>query len=167
MAKLHFPLSKWRDIVFAGIALLVIAADQLSKWWITTHLAIGETLVDYGFFRIIRVQNTGVAFGFFQGHASVVIALVFIEIAALLLVVFFLRNRLAFLDGWLVRIGLGLIMGGAIGNQIDRLRLGQVTDFLDFKVWPAFNAADASTSVGCIIIILAALLLTKRAGRRR
>jgi signal peptidase II len=167
MAKLHYPQGKWRDIVFAGIALLVVAADQLSKWWITAHLAIGESLVDFGFFQIVRFQNTGIAFGFFQGHTTVIIVLVFIEIAVLLLIVFFLRHRLAFLDGWLMRTGFGLIMGGAIGNQIDRLRFGNVTDFLDFKVWPAFNVADASAVIGCIIIILAALFLTKRAGRRQ
>jgi signal peptidase II len=165
MQKQHHPPDKWRDAVFAAVALIVVLADQLSKWWIRANLVVGQTLWDAGFFQIIHVQNTGVAFGFFKDHTSIIIVLVFIEIIVLLLVVFFLRNRLAFLDGWLLRIGLGLITGGAIGNQIDRLRLGHVTDFLDFKVWPAFNAADASAVVGCIIIVFAIIFLTKWAGR--
>jgi len=166
MQKVHRLPNKWRDVVFGSIVLLVLIADQLSKWWIKTNLAIGQSLFDTGFFQIIHVWNTGAAFGLFKHNTSAIIVVVFIEIAVILLIVFFLRNRLSFLDSMLMRSGMGLVMGGAIGNQIDRLRLGYVTDFIDFKVWPAFNAADSSAVVGSIIIALCIIFLAKSAVHR-
>lgn len=162
----HHRRNNWRDVAFAAIALFVVLADQLSKWWIQANLTVGQVSFDAGFFQIIHVQNTGAAFGIFKEHTSAIIVLVFIEIAILLLIAFLLRNRLSFIDGKLLRVGLGLIMGGAIGNQIDRLRMGYVTDFLDFKVWPAFNVADSSAVVGAIIVAFAILFLAKSAGHR-
>ncbi len=166
MQKSHHPRDNWRDVALAVIALVIVLADQLSKWWIQANLAVGQVYFDAGFFQIIHVRNTGAAFGIFKEHTSAIIILVFIEIVILLLIVFLLRSRLSFLNTRLVRVGLGLIMGGAIGNQIDRLRLGYVTDFLDFKVWPAFNVADSSAVVGSIIIAFAIIFLAKSAGHR-
>jgi signal peptidase II len=166
MQKLHRPRGSWRDVVFAAVALVVVLADQLVKVWIRTRLAVGQSLFDAGFFQVIHVQNTGAAFGIFKEHTSAIIVVVFIEILVLLLVAFFLRNRLSSFDSMLGRVGLGLILGGAIGNQIERLRLGYVTDFLDFKVWPAFNVADASAVVGAIIVAFAILFLAKSMGRQ-
>ena len=165
MQKLHRLRGSWRDVVFATVALVVVVADQLVKAWIRAHLVAGQSLFDAGFFQVIHVQNTGAAFGIFKEHTSAIIVIVFIEILVLLLVAFFLRSRLSSFDGMPVRVGLGLILGGAIGNQIDRLRLGYVTDFLDFKVWPAFNVADASAVVGAIIVAFAILFLAKSMGR--
>jgi signal peptidase II len=166
MQKLHRPRNNWRDVVFAAAACIVLLADQLSKAWLRTRLALGQTLFDAGFFQIIHIRNTGAAFGTFQGHTLVIIVVVFIEILVLLLIVFFLRGRLSFIDSLTLRVGLGLIMGGAIGNQIDRLRLGYVTDFIDFKVWPAFNIADASAVIGAIIVAFAIVFLAKSVGRK-
>jgi len=166
MQKEHRLPNKWRDVVFGSIVLLVVIADQLSKWWIKTNLAVGQSLFDAGLFQIIHVRNTGAAFGLFKHHTSAIISVVFIEILVILLIVYMLRNRLSFLDSMLMRVGMGLVMGGAIGNQIDRLRLGSVTDFIDFKVWPAFNAADSSAVVGSIIIALCIIFLAKSAINR-
>jgi signal peptidase II len=161
MPKLLHPLNKWRDVVFAGIALLVVVADQLSKWWIVSNLTLGEVFSDFGFFQVIRAQNTGAAFGIFQGHSLVFTIIDFVGIAVLLVLVLFLSRRWLFFDKMWVRSGIGLVLGGTIGNLIDRLRLGQVTDYLDFKVWPAFNVADASITVGVIILIFCILFLYK------
>jgi signal peptidase II len=161
MPKLLHPLNKWRDVVFAGIALLVVVADQLSKWWIVSNLTLGEVFSDFGFFQVIRAQNTGAAFGIFQGHSLVFTVIDFVGIAVLLVLVLFLSRRWLFFDKMWVRSGIGLVLGGTIGNLIDRLRLGQVTDYLDFKVWPAFNVADASITVGVIILIFCILFLYK------
>ena len=161
MPKLH-PPGRWRDVVFAGIALLVVIADQLTKWWITANLAIGESLLDVGFFRIIRIQNTGAAFGIFQGHPLIFTIIDFIGIAVFLTLVLVLRRRWSFLDRMWVRSGLGLILGGTIGNLIDRLRFGNVTDFFDFKVWPVFNVADASITVGVVILIFCIIFLSMK-----
>jgi len=164
MPKLH-P-DKWRDVVFAGVALLVVVVDQLSKWWILTHLAINESLVDFGFFRIIRIQNTGAAFGIFQGHPLVFTVFDFIGIAVFLALVLVGGRHWVFIDRMPVRTGIGLILGGTIGNLIDRLRFGHVTDFLDFKVWPTFNVADACVTVGVIILIFCIIFLSKSPGKR-
>jgi signal peptidase II len=166
MAKLHHPQSKRRDIIFAGIALLIVVADQLSKWWITAHLAIGESLVDFGFFQIVRVQNTGAAFGIFRGHPLVFTVIDFIGIAAFLTLVLVMRRRWLFLDRMWVRSSIALILGGTIGNLIDRLRFGQVTDFFDFKIWPTFNVADACITVGVIILIFCLVFLSKSPEQR-
>jgi signal peptidase II len=165
MPKLHHP-NKWRDVVFAGIALLVVIADQLSKWWIVANLSLGESLFDAGFFRIVRVQNTGAAFGIFKGHPLVFTVFDFIGIIVFLLLVLVLSRRWPFLDRMPVRAGIGLILGGTIGNLIDRLRLGQVTDFLDFTLWPTFNVADASITVGVILLVFCIIFLTKSTGHK-
>jgi signal peptidase II len=164
MSNLH-P-NRRRDLVFAAIALLVVAADQLSKWWIRSNLALEETLVDYGFFRVIRVQNSGAAFGIFQGHPLIFTVIDFLGIAVFLFLALFWSRRWPFLDRMWVRSGIGLILGGTIGNLIDRLRVGQVTDFLDFKIWPAFNMADSSITVGVIILIFCIIFLYKPSEKR-
>lgn len=161
MQKVHRPRDNWRDVVFGCVALLVIVIDQLVKVWIKTSLSLGQSIIDWDYFRIVHVQNTGAAFGIFKDHTSAIIVVVFIEIVLILVCIYFLRRCLAFLDNMLLRVGAGMVMGGAIGNQIDRLRMGYVTDFLDFRVWPAFNVADASAVAGSIIIAVSILFLTK------
>jgi signal peptidase II len=162
MQKVSHPRFNWRDIFFAAIVLVVIIADQLTKLWIKTHLQLGEVLWDAGLLRIIRVQNTGAAFGIFQGHTPALIIIDFIGIFILLLLVFGLRNRWPFIDRIPVRLGIGLILGGTIGNLIDRLYVGQVTDFIDFKVWPVFNVSDASVTIGVIILAYCLIFLADR-----
>jgi len=153
MEKLRrLPRSNWRDVVFGCIAVLVVIADQLTKWWITHNVDFGSVLWDAGFLQIIHIRNTGISFGLFKDHVEIIIAVVFIEILLILLIVYLFRNRLSFLDCMLMRVGTGLVMGGAVGNQIDRLLQGYVTDFIDFKFWPAFNVADSAAVIGTIII---------------
>jgi signal peptidase II len=163
MQRLSRPRDKWRDVVFGGIALLVILADQLSKWWIRGHVAANSVLFDAGFFQIARVQNTGAVFGIFKAYTPVLIILSFVSMAVILLFAFILKNRWSSLDSRLVRAAIGLVMGGTIGNQIDRLRLGSVTDFIDFKIWPAFNVADSAVNIGIIIFIFSIIFLAKPA----
>jgi signal peptidase II len=153
MQKLLRPQDKWRDIVFGSVAIFVVIADQLTKALIRAHLAPGEVLFDVGFFRIIHLQNNGAAFGFFRGYSTTVMILAIIGVIVILILIFLIRSRWSFLESMWVRVGMGLITGGAVGNDlIDRIRQGYVTDFLDFKVWPAFNLADMSITVGVIII---------------
>ena len=160
MQKVHRLRDKRRDVVFGCVALLVVIIDQLSKALIKTNLALGQSLVNWDYFRIVHTSNTGAAFGIFKEHTTPIIFIVFIEIVIILLFIYFLHNRLSFLDNMMLRIGTGMVLGGAIGNQIDRLRLGYVTDFIDFRVWPAFNVADASAVVGVIIIVVYILFLS-------
>jgi signal peptidase II len=149
-----------------GIVLLVLAADQLTKWWIRTNLQIGESLVDVGFFRIIRIYNTGAAFGIFRNHSLLFIIAASIAIVVVVVLFIVYRRRWNFLDDMLVRAAIGLVLGGMSGNLIDRLvDGGRVTDFIDFKVWPAFNVADASSVVGTIILAYCILFRLKPAGQ--
>ncbi len=170
MSKLHLPPNRRRDLVFAAIALLVVAADQLSKWWITkwwgTVNPPDGILWNAGFFRVIYVRNTGAAFGIFQGHPLIFTVIDFLGIAVLLFLVLFWSRRWPFLDRMWVRSGIGLILGGTVGNLIDRLRVGQVTDFLDLKFWPTFNVADSSITVGVIILIFCIIFLYKTSEKR-
>lgn len=166
MQKQLRPQDKWRDIIFGSVAAFVIIADQIIKALIRANLASGEVFYDAGFFRIMHVQNTGAAFGIFAGHQLFFIIAAAVGVVVILLLVFLVRSRWSFLQSMWVRVGLGLILGGAIGNNIiDRIWQGFVTDYLDFKVWPAFNIADMSISIGVIIIAYRLIFysgLTKR-----
>lgn len=140
-------------------AFLVVVADQLSKWWIVSHLDVGESLFEAGIFQIVRVQNTGSSFGLFQGHSFALIIVAFVGIAFLLVFTLILYTRFFPSDNLLGRLALGLILGGTIGNLIDRLRFGGVTDFISVGWWPAFNIADSAIVVGAIIFAYSLLLL--------
>jgi signal peptidase II len=154
MQKLLRPQDKWRDIVFGSVAVFVIIADQITKALVRANLAPGQVFFDIGFFRIIHVTNTGAAFGIFKGNSLTFIITAAVGVVAILLLVFISRGRWSFFDSMWVRVGMGLVLGGTIGNNlIDRISQGFVTDFLDFKIWPAFNMSDMSVTVGVIIII--------------
>jgi len=164
MQKANQHQGEWRSVVSVSIALLIVAADQFSKWWIRTNLAVGESLFDLGFLRIIHVNNTGAAFGILKDKTLLLVMAAFVGVLVLLIVGFVLRGRWPFLDSMLVMSAIGLVMGGTIGNLIDRLtREGHVTDFIDFKVWPAFNVADSAVTVGVLLIAYRLIVFTWRA----
>ena len=153
MPKGDRPLAKWRFLVFGCIGLLVVLIDQLTKAWIRGNLALGETFFEAGFFRIIRVENTGAIFGSFKEHTTTIIVLAFVGVAVILFLLFYLRRRWPFLNDAFIITGISLVLAGTIGNQIDRIWLGYVTDFLDVSFWPTFNVADSSSTVGSIVVI--------------
>ena len=155
---------KWRNVGFLLTALLIVAADQLSKVWIRSYPE-RQTIFEFGFFQLTRIHNTGAAFGLFQGHSFALSIVASVGIAVILLYALFIYRRFPILENRLGRLALGLILGGAVGNLIDRLSLGYVIDFIDIGVWPTFNIADSAVTVG--VIILAYLLLPlARAGKR-
>jgi signal peptidase II len=138
---------------------LVVVADQLTKLWIRSNLLVGESLFEAGIFQIVRVQNTGSSFGLFKGHSFALIIVAFVGIAFLLVFTLFLYRRFFPVDNLLGRLALGLILGGTIGNLIDRLRFDGVTDFISLGWWPAFNIADSAIVVGAIIFACSLLIL--------
>ena len=153
MQKASHRRGEWRSVLSGCIALLVILTDQLSKWWIRSNLDLGQSLFDIGFFRIIHIYNTGAAFGILKDKTLLLAIVAFIGVIALLVLGFIMRSRWSVLDSWIAMAAIGLVMGGAIGNLIDRLtNEGRVTDFIDFKVWPAWNVADMSLTIGVILI---------------
>jgi len=165
MQEASNPPGRRRLVVFFLTALLVVAADQLSKIWVRSHIALGDSLPVTGWLQLSHVRNTGAAFGQFQGQRLPLIIAAFVGIALLLAFAFLVYRWFPMLDNTLGRVALGLVLGGTTGNLIDRLRFGYVTDFIDFGFWPAFNVADSSTVVG-FIILAGLLLLPARAGKR-
>ena len=145
--------------------LLVLVADQLSKLWISSNLLVGQSLFEVGIFQIVRVPpNTGAAFGLFQDQSFALTIVAILSIALLLFYALFIYRRYPFLNSLLGRVALGLILGGTIGNLIDRLRFGGVTDFISIGIWPAFNLADSAIVVG-VILFAYSLLPLARAGK--
>jgi signal peptidase II len=151
MPKEDPPLAKWRQVLLYLLpVLLVIAADQLTKDWIRSYPE-GYTIFRIAFFRLVHGQNTGAAFGIFQGHSFALTIVAILGITLILLYAFVLSRGSQFLSSRLSRVSLALILGGTLGNLIDRIHVGNVTDFIDFSYWPAFNLADMSITVGAIL----------------
>jgi signal peptidase II len=147
----------WPWFAAAG---LVAALDQLTKWVVLERFAPGERLAVTDFFNLVLVFNRGAAFNFlasaegWQTPLFIAVALA----AAVIVSVLLWRSR----GPRLYEAGLALILAGAVGNVIDRMRLGQVVDFLDFHAfgwhWPAFNVADSAITVGAALLIAESFL---------
>ena len=165
MQKANCLQAKWRSVVLFLTALIIVVGDQLSKLWIRNNLAVGQSLPEGGFLRLTHINNTGAAFGLFQGQTLPLIVIAVGGVAVLLFYAFLFYRRFPLLDNWSVWTCLGLVLGGTIGNLIDRLRFGYVTDFVDFGFWPAFNLADSAIVVG-VIIFACSLLSLARAEKR-
>ncbi|MCY4625841.1 MAG: signal peptidase II [Chloroflexi bacterium] len=144
-------------LVFA----LALAADQFSKALVREGLRIGESVPAEGFFRLTHVTNSGAIFGLFPNQAVVMTAASVVGIGVLL---YFYHAHAG--GDWRVRVSMGLLLGGAVGNLIDRLVLGRVTDFLDVGAWPVFNLADSSIVTGVIILAVVYLFPNFLARRR-
>lgn len=126
------------------IVLSIFMLDQASKLYIVRVMEIGDSIpVINNIFYITYLQNFGAAFGILQHQTAL-----FIIIAVLLMVaVLYYYPRLP--QGYrLLRIGIGMQLGGALGNMLDRVRMGAVIDFFDFRIWPVFNIADMAIVVG-------------------
>lgn len=157
MRKEKRPLARWRYLIFFIVALFIIAADQASKAWIRSNLSEGYSLFKLGFFRITHVQNTGAAFGLFPDQSLALIICAIIAGGVVLFFVFYGYRYFSWLGNISVMLTFGLVLGGIVGNLIDRFRYGHVTDFIDFSYWPAFNIADSAVTVS--VIAFALLLL--------
>ncbi len=166
MQKVDHHPGKWWLMAFSLIALLILTADQLAKNWIRSNYQ-GQPLYETKFFRIIEVQNTGAAFGLFQNQNFILTIVDFIGIALILSFIFLVPRWYPYLLSRFGVISLGLVMGGAIGNLIDRLSRGYVTDFIDVGFWPTFNVADSATVVGTILFALSLLMVSRRLEVRR
>jgi len=142
------PLPIYKDLFLLQLAALVFLLDQLSKFLVRELLASHDSFPREGFFRITHTFNTGSAFGLFQNQNTWLILVSFIGIAVLI-VMYRSQPR----PSNLLRLSLGLQMGGAAGNLLDRLLLGHVTDFIDVGAWPVFNLADASIVVGILLLV--------------
>lgn len=151
------PGTTLRHWVFlAATGALVVAVDQISQAYVVAHLALGESWMPLDWltpvFRFTHVRNTGAAFGIFPEGGSVFLVVALLVSAA---IVYFYRELPR--GAWLVRAALGLQLGGALGNAIDRVRLGYVVDFFHVPGFPVFNVADSCISVGVALLALVML----------
>jgi signal peptidase II len=142
----RFPLDAWAR---AGVVLAaVLAADQIVKALVAGALQRGEERDIVAGIKLVNTRNSGVAFGQLQNGGAIVAVVIAIAICALL--VYFARHAQLPLM-WLPT---GMLLGGALGNVVDRIREGAVVDFLKLPYWPAFNVADASITIGVVILLV-------------
>jgi len=156
---------RWTQWVFlVAVALAVIALDQISKALVVASLDLYEQWAPVEalrpYFTFTYVRNTGAAFGILQ-DGNMLLALVAFVVVGMIL--YFYRQMPH--QSRAIRLALGLQLGGASGNLIDRLRQGYVVDFFDFKIWPVFNVADSSIVVGVCLLLLAMWWEERRAGK--
>lgn len=139
------------NVYFLISAVCVLILDQVTKYIIIEKLPISSEIeVIRGFFYITHVKNTGAAFGLFQDSIRTLTIISFVAIVLIIILKIMLKLNYAFYN-----VSLGFILGGALGNLIDRYFVGEVTDFLNFTFWPVFNIADSFIIIGfCLIIIL-------------
>lgn len=149
------PASFTEKALLFLVMAAVIILDQLSKYIVETWLPISQSWTPIEvlapIFKLTHVSNTGAAFGLFPAGSSV-----FMVVAVVVAIVIIIYNQRLPADHYLYRVALGLQLGGALGNFIDRLRIDHVTDFLDFGPWPVFNFADMAIVSG--VMLLAFLL---------
>jgi signal peptidase II len=147
------------------VAVPVILLDQLVKWWVLADLMEPpRVIVVTGFFNLVLVWNRGVSFGMFNAESAwgpVILAGLALVICVCLVI--WLRR----VESRFLAVAIGLVLGGAIGNVIDRARFGAVVDFLDFHAfgqhWPAFNVADSAITVGVALLLYDSLFEKRKA----
>ena len=146
-------IQKYWTIVL--IALLIVGLDQWTKWLVRVNIPAGGTWLPESlewlspYARIVHWYNTGAAFGLFKEGGMVFTVLAFLVIGAIL----YYYPQVERGD-WPLRLAMSMQLGGAIGNLIDRLTIGHVTDFISVGTFPVFNIADASISLGCVVLLL-------------
>jgi signal peptidase II len=141
-ARLH------RDAPFFLVVAAVFALDQLTKYLIRDRLSYGEAFPEDSPVQLVHVTNSGAAFGMLQGQTLFLTVTTLLGLVAILL--YYLYPPM---EHGILRAALGLQLGGAIGNLADRVRVGEVTDFIRFPHWPAFNVADSAICVGVVTIV--------------
>lgn len=160
MLEAKLPIASSAKTVLPA-AVLIIIADQVTKLLIRANLAVGESLPSEGPIRLTHVTNEGIVFGL-PAPAFLTILMPLLITAA----VVYLAVKSGVLHSGLIRVALGLFIGGSAGNLVDRLHQGHVTDFVDIRLWgsyhwPAFNVADAAIVIGVALALFFLLRMSK------
>ena len=150
-------LNRYTGLLFYVVSSIVLL-DQITKAAIIKKLPLYSSVpIIHGFFSIVNYRNPGGAFGFLANQSPAVRGLLFIFVSSLsILIIYYFYKKIS-TEYYLLRTCFALIIGGAVGNMIDRIRFGYVIDFLDFYIknlhWPAFNVADSAITIGVIIFL--------------
>ena len=137
----------YRDWTLLQLAALALALDQLTKFVVRQMLEWHHSWPATGLFRFTHVHNTGSAFGLFQDQN---LPLLFVSLIGVLVLAYIYQSQER--PTWLLRVSIALMLGGALGNLIDRIHQGHVTDFIDVGPWPVFNLADSAIVVGLVMM---------------
>ncbi len=160
-ASFKFQISSFEKGKYLRLVLivgLIVVIDQITKLMVLYSLPLFHSIqIIPGFFNLTHIHNPGGAFGFLSGNSSTIQRFVFLFASSLAIgLVLYFYNKTPHSFN-LLTSGFALVIGGALGNLIDRVRMGKVVDFLDFYIgdlhWPAFNVADSAISIGMIIFI--------------
>jgi signal peptidase II len=147
---------------FLGAAAVVVSLDQATKGVVRGTLERGESWPDPDWpLKIRHITNSGAAFGILQDQTIFLIVMAFVGLAAI-----YLYYRNPPFDHWVASVAIGMMLGGALGNLIDRVRLGHVTDFIDPMRYPAFNVADSSIFLGVATLVLGYIWAEQHARNR-
>jgi signal peptidase II len=155
----------WDYFYLISVAAVIVAFDQWTKGFVRTTIPLGSSWSPWPwlmpFARLVHWQNTGAAFGMFQGMGLVFTILAFIVAIG---IIYYFRQVPR--NEWALRLAMAMMLGGAVGNLIDRLTQGTVTDFISVGTFAVFNVADASISVGTVILVLAVWIGERKQKKR-
>ncbi len=159
MPNIAYNASQKKKRISSAVSILslflVLLIDQVSKAAISSKLSLGQSVpIIKNILHITFVKNTGAAFGIFKNSAYFFIAVSLIAVVMIGAILVKAIRKGKFLDNFLCNFGLILIMSGALGNLIDRVSLRYVIDFIDVRIWPVFNIADSSITIGTALIII-------------
>ena len=152
----------YKDWLFYVLSVGIFLLDQVSKHFIRSSIALGGSWPEEGFVRLVHGLNTGSAFGLFTGFTNFLIVASLVGICLVLYLFYRQSNNII----WM-RISIGMIVGGAIGNLFDRVKDGAVVDFISVGWWPAFNMADSAICIGMALLVAMMLFGEKLGWVRR
>ena len=146
----------FKDKYIFPVFSLVFISDQITKYAVYKNMSLGESIPAEGIIRITYARNTGMAFSLFENFGIILLILSLI-IASILIIYLFTIDK----PRILIRVFSGLVIAGALGNILDRIRFGYVNDFIDVGWWPVFNIADSSITIAIVIYIFDAIFIQK------
>ncbi|VAW49622.1 Lipoprotein signal peptidase [hydrothermal vent metagenome] len=147
------------------IAVLIVLIDRITKLFFIDLLSYGESLpIIKNVFHMTLVHNTGIAFGMFKDQGAVFIIIPIIAIILLIFNIYYYKQNDEVLSRSYI-VAFSLILGGAIGNLIDRIYYGYVIDFIDFRIWPVFNIADSAITIGAVVVAIQCFQLSSKSDR--
>ena len=145
--------------MFAIVAAIVIALDQLSKHWVVNNMFLEEHITfNCPYFELFYIQNNGAAYSILQGKQTLLIVFTLVVMLGIVAYVIAYRKQVSGLE----KFSLALILGGGVGNLIDRVMNGYVVDFINTNLIPVFNVADIAITCGCILFAISILFVKKK-----